>query len=112
MINLKILESILADYRLKEEQSEELQKVIYMLDDTRLVERRESFMGADNVEILYLCDKKACGPNGCPNEHCTHTKRFAHALNYTSASQVNFKDNFTLKDFGMVRHMVLMEKEH
>lgn len=38
MINLKLLTSILEQYKLSDEQAEELQKVIYKLDDGRLVE--------------------------------------------------------------------------
>lgn len=35
----------------------------------------------DGNPILFLCDRKACGPT-CPNQYCTHTSDIQHAANF------------------------------
>lgn len=34
-----------------------------------------------DVEILYICDRKACG-DACPNPECMYTKNILHALSF------------------------------
>lgn len=96
MINPQILTSILEDHKLTDEQSEELQKVIYMLDDGRLAEAYAPFDKADRICILYLCDEKACDEGRCGNKHCLRTSDFNHARNYRSINDVNLAKDFTL----------------
>ncbi|MCM1577821.1 MAG: hypothetical protein NC078_03360 [Ruminococcus sp.] len=73
MININILVSILEDHRLTDEQSEELQKVIYSLYDGRIRETGQ------NPHIFYLCGKEACDP--C-STNCKHTADITHARNF------------------------------
>lgn len=84
MINVSTLTSILESHKLTDEQSEELQKVIYGLNDGRIAEARPPFEKADRIRIFYLCDEKACGKCRSGNSECMHTSNIEHALNYKS----------------------------
>lgn len=71
MINISTLTSILENHKLTDEQSEELQKVIYGLDDRRLAEAKPPFEKADRICIfLHLRWKSLrCMPSRRFNLH-------------------------------------------
>ncbi len=91
MISISTLTSILENHKLTDEQSEELQKVIYGLDDRRLAEARPPFEKADRIRIFYLCD--VCRLGGTT---CTHTTDIQHAKNYKSVNEVNLEKDFVM----------------
>lgn len=75
MINIKILASILERFKLTDEQSEELQKVIYSLEDGRLQSKDTACTSAVNnkpFRISYL--------------DCT-TNELGHKAGFGSASE-------------------------
>lgn len=110
MINISTLTSILEDHKLTDEQSEELQKVIYGLDDRRLAEAKPPFDKADRIRIFYLCDEKACGKCRSGNSECMHTSNIEHALNYKSIKEVKLKKDFELTVISP-NDLMFMEKE-
>lgn len=100
MINISTLTSILADHKLTDEQSEELQKVIYGLDDRRLAEAKPPFEKADRIRIFYLCDGNACKEGICGMTYCRHTANLNHAKNYKSVNEVDFEKDFVMHAFS------------
>lgn len=110
MINAKILTSILENHRLTDEQSEELQKVIYMLNDGRLAEAKPPFEKADRIDILYLCDEKLCEDCRRGGTDCMHTTHFDHAKNYESFDKVDLEKDFTFQVISP-NHLMFVEKE-
>ncbi|MEZ3452773.1 MAG: hypothetical protein K1W17_00175 [Oscillospiraceae bacterium] len=100
MINISTLTSILEDHKLTDEQSEELQKVIYGLDDRRLAEAKPPFEKADRIRIFYLCDGNACKVCRLGDTHCTHTTNIQYAKNYKSVSDVNLEKDFVMHAFS------------
>lgn len=110
MINVSTLTSILEHHKLTDEQSEELQKVIYGLDDGRFAEAKPPFKNADRIDILYLCDEKLCKDCRRGGTDCRHTTHFDHAKNYKSIDEVNLEKNFTFTVIS-ANHLMFMEKE-
>lgn len=96
MINISTLTSILENHKLTDEQSEELQKVIYGLNDGRIAEAHPPFEKADRIRIFYCCDQRACDENCCGKTDCIHTTNFNHAKNYKSVNEVDLKKDFVL----------------
>lgn len=96
MINKYTLTSILGNHKLTDAQSEELQKVIYGLDDGRLAEAKPPFKKADSIRIFYLCDEKACENCRLGRTDCKHTSNIQHAKNYKSIKDVNLKKDFVM----------------
>ena len=109
MINLTTLSSILAKHKLTDEQSEELQKVIYMIDDGRLAEAHAPFNKADRIRILFLCDEKACDNCRCGQTDCKHTSNIYHSQNYASISEIDLKKDFELNVISP-NNLVFVEK--
>lgn len=110
MINISTLTSILESHKLTDEQSEELQKVIYGLNDGRIAEAHPPFDKADKISIAYLCDKKACNICGIGSTGCKYTTDIRHAKNYKSINEVNLEKNFSLLA-GPPNDLKFMEKE-
>lgn len=100
MINISTLTSILEHHKLTDEQSEELQKVIYGLDDRRLAEAKPPFEKADRICIFYLCDGKACDVCRLGGTCCTHTRDIQHSKNYKSINEVNLEEDFVMHAFS------------
>lgn len=96
MIELKNLVSILECHKLTDEQSEELQKVIYMLDDGRLGTPHTPFTKADRIHIAFLCDEKKCAKCREGSSECRHTLDISHAKNYKDINDVDLKNDFDL----------------
>ena len=96
MINKYMLASILGNHKLTDAQSEELQKVIYGLDDGRLAEAKPPFKKADSIRIFYLCDEKACTTCRLGGTDCKHTLNIQHSKNYKSANEVNLEKDFVM----------------
>ena len=96
MINKYTLTSRLGNHKLPAAQSEDLQKVIYGLDDGRLAEAKPPFKKADSIRIFYLCDEKACENCRLGRADCKHTSNIKHAKNYKSINDVNLKKDFVM----------------
>lgn len=100
MINISTLTSILEHHKLTDEQSEELQKVIYGLDDRRIAEAKPPFEKADRICIFYLCDGNACNVCRLGGTPCTHTRDIQHSKNYKSINEVNLEEDFVMHAFS------------
>jgi len=42
----------------------------------------------EGIEVLYLCDKKAC--KVCSRLHCEHTNDISHAINFEKGPDGNY----------------------
>lgn len=110
MINISTLTSILENHKLTDEQSEELQKVIYKLADGRLVEADPPFQKSARIRILYLCDEKACRIGCFSNATYKYTSYIQHAKNYKSINEVNLEKDFVMHVLSP-NDLMFLEKE-
>lgn len=110
MINKSTLTSILENHKLTDAQSEELQKVIYGLDDGRLAEAKPPFGKVACIRIFYLCDEKACTICRLGGTNCKHTLDIQHSKNYKSINEINLEKDFVMHVLSP-NDLMFLEKE-